>query len=252
MVGVSLKLHLGYEESRTWMQQVRAHADRVPEGALFVLPSFPLLPLAADLFVDTGIRYGAQNAHSAQRGAFTDEVSPAMLAELGCTHVEIGHAERRALFGETDAVVAAKMRAVAEVGLTPVLCVGEQQEGPLAEAIDVVRTQLDRALVEFPIAAPLIVAYEPVWAIGVDNSAPSERIAAVTGAIRESLDAARHAAVLYGGSTAAGVYRDLVRASAQPQQVPDGLFVGRAAHDVAHLLDIVEEVIGHGSTQSPH
>ncbi|WP_052328515.1 triose-phosphate isomerase family protein, partial [Saccharomonospora saliphila] len=191
LVGVSLKMYLGYEQSRAWLRQVAAHADRVPDGGLFVLPSFPLLPLAAELFPGTGVAYGAQNAHSAQRGAYTGEVSPAMLAELGCAYVEVGHAERRALFGETDAVVAAKTRAVVEAGLTPVLCVGERERTGRAEATGVVLSQLDAAVADLPATTPLVVAYEPVWAIGAEDAAPPELVTAVVGAVRDRLGGGR-------------------------------------------------------------
>jgi triosephosphate isomerase len=244
LVGVSLKLHLGYAESRDWLHRVRALTDAAGETGgveLFVLPAFPLLPLAAELFAGTPVRYGAQNAHSAQRGAYTGEVSPAMLAELGCHYLEIGHAERRALFGETDAVIAAKTRAAAEAGLTPVLCVGEERPGPATAAADRVRDQLDAALAEFPAHLPLVVAYEPVWAIGAAAAASPSHITAVTGAVRAHLTD-RPTRILYGGSAAPGLYPHLAKTADHAAQLPDGLFLGRSAHDTTHLATVLQEV----------
>jgi triosephosphate isomerase len=236
LVGVSLKLYLGYADSRRWLAAVAEQAAELAGVGLFVMPSFPLLPAAAELLAGTGVRFGAQNAHHEQRGPYTGEVSPAMIAELGADFVEVGHAERRALFGESDAVVAAKLAAVAEAGLTPVLCVGETERGDgSAGAVDTVRRQLDAGLVRYPAHAPLVVAYEPVWAIGAPQPAGPGLINAVTAAVRGHL-AGRELAVLYGGSARPGLYPEL------GPDGPDGLFVGRAAHDVHNLVRIVREV----------
>jgi triosephosphate isomerase len=242
LVGVSLKSYLGYADTEAWLAKV---ASAVPDDRLFVLPSAPALPAARRLLDGTGVRYGAQNVHY-ESGPFTGEISAAMVVELGGTLCEVGHAERRALFGETDEIVARKMTAIARAGLIPVLCVGERELGPGANAF--VRGQVRAALTGFPATAALIVAYEPVWAIGVERPADPAHVARITGLIRRELAGAGHARahVLYGGSAGTGTFTALARAAGTPDELPDGLFLGRSAHDVPRLAGITEEIFTSG------
>jgi len=243
LVGVSLKLYLGYADTEAWLAKV---ASTVADDRLFVLPSAPALPAARRLLDGTGVRYGAQNVHYAESGPFTGEISATMVAELGGTLCEVGHAERREHFGETDEIVARKMTAIARAGLTPVLCVGERDPGPGAEKF--VRGQIRAALTGFPAAAPLIVAYEPVWAIGAERPADPAHVARATALIRRELAGAgrARARVLYGGSAGTGTFTALARAAATPDELPDGLFLGRSAHDVSRLAGITEEIFTSG------
>lgn len=245
LVGISLKLYFGYAETLSWLDRLRravTEAD-VGEGRLFVLPSLPALPDARRLLSGSGIRYGAQNAYAVQRGPYTGEVSPAMVAELGATYLEVGHAERRRLFGEDDTLIAAKLRAASEAGLVPVLCVGEpERTSDPAVAGSVVRRQLAAALEDYPDHEPLVIAYEPVWAIGAERPASAAYVAEVIGAVRAELARPGATRVLYGGSAGVGTFGELVAAADGPRSAPDGLFVGRGGHDIDSLLAIVEEV----------
>lgn len=185
-------------------------------------------------------RLGAQNAHWAPEGAVTGEVSMGMVRDAGATIVEIGHAERRTGFGETDAVVAAKVAAATRAGLTPLLCVGEsRRERDAGRATAVVRAQLRAALADLRgIAVPrLLVAYEPQWAIGEGGvQATPDEVEDAARALRGSLDehpAVRSASVLYGGSVDRTNASGLARCAGV-----DGLFVGRAAWSAAGLVEL--------------
>ncbi len=175
---------------------------------LLVCPPFPYLAAIAAQLQGSRLKLGAQNVSEHEKGAFTGEVAPAMLTDIGCSHVIVGHSERRALYGESSAQVAAKFAAALEAGLTPILCVGEtieQREAGETEAV--VKEQLDAVLDTAGVAklGRAVVAYEPVWAIGTGLTATPEQAQDVHRFIRAEV-AGRDAAVaeslqiLYGGS----------------------------------------------------
>ena len=189
-------------------------ADQVDIG---VCPPFPYLEQAATLLVSSCIAIGAQNVALAQVGAFTGEVSADMLADLGCRYVIVGHSERRALFGETSAMVAKKFARVLQANLTPVLCVGEtlaQREA--GEALAVVGDQLRAVIDEVGFAAlqDSAIAYEPVWAIGTGKTASPAQAQEVHAFLRGLLEAgdegvANGMRILYGGSVSAATAQEL-------------------------------------------
>lgn len=176
-----------------------------------VCPPFPYLAQAADCLSGSQLGWGAQNLSEHGAGAYTGEVSSAMLVEFGCRYAIVGHSERRALYGETDAQVAAKFAAARAAGLVPILCVGESlAEREAGRTEDVVARQLDR-VVDASGAAALaraVLAYEPVWAIGTGRNATPEQAQGVHAYLRGRV-AARDGAVaaglriLYGGSVKA-------------------------------------------------
>lgn len=238
VIGVSLKMYFGYRDAIDWLHAVAALARTdaaIRSGAvdLFVTPSFVALPAAADAFARTRVRYGGQDVAVEDRGPFTGEVSAVELAELGCTVVEVGHAERRTLFGETDAIVAAKTAAALRNGLTPVICIGESAPRMRAAVIAECLAQLDSALTAAP-AGNVIVAYEPVWAIGAAAPADPDHIRDVCSALRTAVSTRAGSAVLYGGSAGPGLLTEL-------GQDVDGLFLGRFAHDVTALQTVLAE-----------
>ncbi|MGH3139091.1 MAG: triose-phosphate isomerase family protein, partial [Gaiellales bacterium] len=134
LVGAGLKMFLGYAETIGYLRELAASAAEFDGVEVFVLPSFPVLAAARDLLAGSAVRYGAQDAHWEESGAYTGCVSPAVLRELGCTFVEVGHAERRRLFGESDDMVARKALAAVRCGLEPIVCVGEAHESDGAAA----------------------------------------------------------------------------------------------------------------------
>ncbi len=232
MVGVSLKMYMGLDATRRWMERLRGLSPGVVE--LFVIPSFLSLHDAREILAGTGIALGAQDVFWEDAGPYTGEVSAPMLAEAGCRFVEIGHAERRRLFGETDAVVAAKLRAAVRAGLVPVLCVGEHAEGPPAAAVESCWIQFEAATRGLDPGTEMVVAWEPVWAIGAAQPASPEFIRAVAGPLRDRLAAWPSARLIYGGSAGPGLLH-------RTGGVVEGLFLGRFAHDVDALRRILAE-----------
>ncbi|MCU1411711.1 MAG: triosephosphate isomerase [Rhodoglobus sp.] len=223
-VGVSLKMYFGHSDALEWFRRVAALDTHGVE--LFVIPSFLAIPAALEVFAGTGVTVGAQDLFWEDAGAFTGEVSGAELAELGVGVVEVGHAERRRLFGETEEVVALKTAAALRNGITPVLCIGEPERSPDAAAHCI--AQLEAALAGAP-AGRVIVAYEPVWAIGAAEPAPAEYIRAVTSELKKT-----GRTVIYGGSAGPGLLTAL-------GGDVDGVFLGRFAHDVAALAAVLDE-----------
>jgi triosephosphate isomerase len=194
-----------------------------------VCPPFPYLAQVAERLRGTPLAWGAQNVSEHAQGAYTGEVSASMLAELGCRYVIVGHSERRQLFGESDARVAAKFAAVHAAGMTPILCVGEmldEREAGKTEAV--VARQL--AAVDFRDG---VLAYEPVWAIGTGRNATPEQVQAVHGFLRKKLPP--ETKILYGGSVkpqnAAAIFAMLD---------VDGGLIGGASLVAKDFLDIVK------------
>ncbi len=183
----------------------------IPEGngfSLLVCPPFPYVAAVVQAASGSAVSVGAQNVSEHEKGAFTGEVAPSMLKDLGCEYVIVGHSERRALYGETSQQVAAKFVAAQAAGLTPILCVGEtleEREAGTTEAV--VDEQLDAVLDAAGIAAfgAAVIAYEPVWAIGTGMTATPEQAQDVHRHIRGRLEARDEAVaatvqILYGGS----------------------------------------------------
>ena len=236
LVGAGLKMFLGYAETIGYLRELAASAAEFDGVSVFVLPSFPVLAAARELLAGSPVRYGAQDAHWEESGAYTGCVSPAVLRELGCTFVEVGHAERRRLFRESDDMVASKALAAVRCGLEPIVCVGEERRDDRAAAA-AVGDQVAALLEPLPADADLIVAYEPVWAIDSDAAADPghvERVAAEVA--RQAAGRAGAVRILYGGSVRPADVPGLLAAGV------DGLFVGRAAAAVSGLRAVVESV----------
>ena len=183
----------------------RARFDGVEVG---VCPPYVLLPLVAEALRASSLRWGAQDVSEHASGAYTGEVSASMLAEFGATLVIIGHSERRALYGETDELTVLKLRSAQASGLTPILCVGETlAERQAGTTEQVIARQLD-ALLSQPDAPQLldklVIAYEPVWAIGTGETATPDQAQAVHAFIRARLGGAAALRILYGGSVKPG------------------------------------------------
>lgn len=234
LVGVSLKMYMSLARARSWMTEVAALAGAIGEVELFVVPDYLAIAAAGDILGGSGVRYGGQDAFWEDTGAYTGEISAARLAEAGCVYVEVGHAERRRLFGETDEIVATKTAAIVRAGLIPVLCIGEPEAGSVGDALAFCRAQLDATISALPMEAPLVIAYEPVWAIGAAQPAGAGYIRDVARGLR-SLLTGRETRLIYGGSAGPGLFAEL-------EGSVDGLFLGRFAHDTAALATVLKEV----------
>jgi triosephosphate isomerase len=208
-----------------------------------VAPPFTALAAVSPVLRGSPVSLAAQDMHWENEGAFTGEVSPVMLRDVGCTHVIVGHSERRQHFGETDETVARKARAAFAHGLTPIICVGETlAERESDRTMEIVERQVEHALraLSADQVAAAVIAYEPVWAIGTGRNATPGQAQDVHAAIR-ALVARSHGApaaaavrILYGGS----VKPDNI-GSLMAQADVDGALVGGASLDAASFLKIV-------------
>jgi triosephosphate isomerase (TIM) len=180
-------------------QRAIATGSGAPRCDLLICPPTSLLTTVGGVLAGSGIALGAQDCHAAQSGAYTGDISPEMLADAGCSHVILGHSERRHGHGESDAVVRDKVIGAWRAGLVAILCIGETQaQREAGSASDIVSTQLAGSMPNGATADNLIVAYEPVWAIGTGLTATLEDIAAMHASVRTSIPMG--ARILYGGS----------------------------------------------------
>jgi triosephosphate isomerase len=210
-------------------------------------PPFVYIAEIAQALAGTGVLLGAQNLAAEATGAFTGEVSGPMLREVGCSHVIVGHSERRALFGETDEIVAAKFQAALAHGLEPILCVGESlEEREAGVTMDVIDRQIGAVLEAAGAGAfaAAIVAYEPVWAIGTGRTATPEQAQEVHAHIRGVFSAAdakigADLRILYGGSVKGGNAHDLFA-----MEDIDGGLVGGASLDASGFVAICAAATG--------
>ncbi len=221
---------------------LKAGVSTTSSATMLLCPPYVYLPAVRDWLRGSPIALGAQDvAAQVGTGAYTGEVSGQMLTDVGCTHVIVGHSERRALFGETDDVVAAKFKAAQAAGLVPIVCVGEtleQRESGATRAV--VERQVTAILEAAGVAAfaTAVVAYEPVWAIGTGRTATPEQAQEVHALIR-GIVAARDAtiaaglSILYGGSVKGGNARSLLAMADI-----DGGLVGGASLSAAEFLEI--------------
>ena len=185
--------------ARGLAQRAIAARGGMPACELLVCPPASLLAMVGGLVAGTGIALGGQDCHAAPKGAHTGDISPEMLADAGCSHVILGHSERRHGHGESDAVVREKILGAWRAGLVAILCVGETQvQRQAGRATDIVSAQLAGSVPNGATSDNLVVAYEPVWAIGTGLTATLEDIAAMHMTVRASIPPGTR--ILYGGS----------------------------------------------------
>jgi L-erythrulose 1-phosphate isomerase len=242
-VGTSWKMNKTLAEAREFASALAAaDAQRDPRIQRFVIPPFTVIREVKQILAGTSVKVGAQNMHWADAGAWTGEISPLMLGDCGMDLVELGHSERREHFGETDATVGLKVEAAVRHGLIPLVCIGEtmadRESGRADEVLGrEVRGALGRLSVEQR-AAPVLLAYEPVWAIG-EKGIPAtadyadQRQRAILAVAEQVLG--RRPPCLYGGSVNP---ENCVELLACPHV--DGLFIGRSAWRVEGYLDILQ------------
>jgi triosephosphate isomerase len=241
------KMNLTHLEAIALVQKIHYHLRPQDYDAVEVVVCPPFTALRSVQTLLEGDRIpmglGAQNCHYEEKGAFTGEVSPVMLARLRCSYVIVGHSERRRLFGETDETVSRKARAVLAHGMTPIVCVGETlEERDAGRTEEVVRAQVRAALggIAPDAVASLVIAYEPVWAIGTGRTAEPADANAVIGWIRRVVgemagrEAADRIRIQYGGSVTAG---NIAAIMAEPEV--DGALVGGASLDAEEFALIV-------------
>jgi triosephosphate isomerase len=237
------KMYKTPAETTHFFEKFRPLVDRTEGREIVICPPAVDLPAAVAAAQGTRIRIGAQNLFWAREGAYTGEISGPMVKSAGCTHAIVGHSERRQYFGETNETVLRKTLAALEAGLTPIVCVGELLEHRESGATDTVLTEQFRggiASLDAEQFSRIVIAYEPVWAIGTGRTATPEiaadahRVIRFQAAEKYGADAAEALRILYGGSVKPDNAKTLM---AQPEI--DGVLVGGASLDPAGFAAIV-------------
>jgi triosephosphate isomerase (TIM) len=237
------KMFKTVNETVVFVKELRSAIKDVTGVEIVVAPPFTALHAAAEAARNTNIGVAAQDLYWEKEGAFTGEVSPGMVKETGAEYAIVGHSERRRLFGETDAIVNRKVLAAIGAQLTPIVCIGETlEERERNETLAVLDRQLKDGLdgVTADQVAELVLAYEPVWAIGTGRTATAAQAGEAHAHIRTRLrqwfgaDAAERCHILYGGSVKPDNIRELI---AEPDV--DGALVGGASLDVRGFTEIV-------------
>jgi triosephosphate isomerase len=245
LVAANWKMHKTIEETERFLAEF---LPKAPESGpeVVVCPPFPSLKTAIELCLQSRVRVAAQNMHEEGEGAFTGEVSAPMLLELGVHGVILGHSERRQHFGESDEALCRKVPAALRSGLEPILCVGEnesQRDSDETQGILTRQIEADLADVEDDRLADVVIAYEPIWAIGTGRTATPEQaqeaIALIRGLVESrSSEAAAAIRILYGGSVKPDNAAELIS-----QADVDGALVGGASLDPDDFAAIVEAAV---------
>ena len=242
LIAGNWKMHKTDAEARAFMASLQPLVGAAANVDIAVCPPFTALAACVEVAAGTGLLVYAQNMHEAESGAYTGEVSAGMLVELGVDGVLLGHSERRQLFGETDEALQRKVPAALEAGLTPVLCVGEtESERDAGDMQRKLRHQVQEGLHDVPDErlAEIVIAYEPVWAIGTGKVATPEQAQEACDFVRalvsdRSKEAAEAIRVLYGGSMKPGNAAELL---ALPDI--DGGLIGGASLEADQFAEIV-------------
>ena len=242
MIAGNWKMNTTVNEAVKLVGEMRPLLDPIGNVEKVACPPFVSLTAVREILKGSSVKLGAQNMHFEDKGAFTGEISPLMLTGL-CEYVILGHSERRQYFGETNEIINKKVRAALKAGLKPILCVGEslaQYEAGKTEAV--VTDHVSGSLKEIPASNNLVIAYEPVWAIGTGKAATSEQANKIIGIVRKIVvklygDAfAQNLRILYGGSVTADNITELMN---QPEI--DGGLVGGASLKVDVFSSIVKQ-----------
>ena len=239
------KMNMTQAEAILLVEQIKEALVQLSlDKEVVVCPPFTALTTVLDLVDETDIQVGAQNMYYADNGAYTGEVAPPMLAEIGCNYVILGHSERRQYFGETDELINKKLKAAFSHAITPILCVGESlEQRETNETKRFIYTQLEKGLKDIKAdeVARMVIAYEPIWAIGTGKTATAVQAGEVCTAIREKIahmyneETADFVRIQYGGSV-----KGDNAASILDQKDIDGALVGGAALKADEFISIIK------------
>jgi triosephosphate isomerase len=241
------KMYMTLPETRALLDSIVGAASDFHSAQVIVIPPFTALAEASRRLADSPIALGAQNLFWEDKGAFTGEISAPLLVDIGCRYVVVGHSERRQLFGETDDTVNRRLRAALRSGLVPILCIGETlEERDAGRTLARVRTQIQGALEGIPPEdfRKIVLAYEPVWAIGTGRTATPGQAEDVHAGLRQKIaenygkDAAAYAIIVYGGSVKPANSFALLR-----EKNIDGFLVGGASLEAESFISIVKEAL---------
>lgn len=242
LIAGNWKMHKTIQEARNFALGLQEKVHDVTEMDMVICAPFTNLYALKEELEESIIHIGAQNMYFESKGAYTGEISPLMLQDLACTYVIIGHSERREYFKEDDELIARKVKAALENGLTPILCVGENlalRDG--GKALGFVRGQVEKDLIDLAPAdlSKVVIAYEPIWAIGTGKTASAQDAQEMCSAIRSTLSGiagtvAQEIRILYGGSVKSSNIAELM---AQPDI--DGALVGGASLEVQEFVQLI-------------
>ncbi|MFJ5846422.1 triose-phosphate isomerase [Streptomyces sp. NPDC092903] len=238
LTGTNTKTVIAPRDFPNWLAELRAQEDVLAPAGFFVLVPTLMLSMTRDALRGTGIAYGSQDCAAEPEG-ITGETPAAHLAEFGCAYAMIGHHQRRQSLEEDDNTAARKATRAAEAGLTPVLCTGETERGTPADAAETVTAQVRPVLEQVPVAVPLVVLYEPLWASREHRAADAEHVAVVQ-RVLDALSTGRPGPVriLYGGAVAPGTWQAMRQGTGL-----DGLALGRAGIDATARRTVIEEIL---------
>ncbi|KAF2864429.1 triosephosphate isomerase 2 [Piedraia hortae CBS 480.64] len=241
LLAVSTKMYFDLEKTKHYTNTLTSlHPKNIH---LLLVPDFLSLPSVIATAKGSQVMIGAQNCSDQDFGAYTGEVSPRNLAQMGVEYVEVGHAERRKLFGETDELIGKKVAAVVRNGMIPLICIGETSQSSILSqavgmAVEECRAQVQAALKLIDDDQDVVFAYEPVWAIGADKPAGADHIVMVGQNLKDLVKGRKgRVGFLYGGSAGPGTWESV-------KDGVDGLFLGRFAHDENNLKKVVQEMGG--------
>ncbi len=242
LIAGNWKMNTTLMEAVDLVNEMKEPLDRINGVDKIVCPPFISIAVISEILMDSSIKVGAQNMYFKEKGAFTGEISPAMLIDI-CEYVIIGHSERRQYFNETDETVNKKGRAALDAGLKPIICVGENlEQNKAGETEKIVTGQLKRALDDISYSHAIVIAYEPIWAIGTGKAATGTDANTTIKIIRNTIAdiyngrAAQDMRILYGGSVTAANIGEFIR---QPEI--DGGLVGGASLKSAEFISMVEQ-----------
>jgi len=245
LIAGNWKMNKTATEAAALVTEIKRDVFDIDNVDILVCPPFTALAVVGDVVRDSNVSLGAQNMYFEDKGAYTGEISTAMLKDCGCTHVIIGHSERRTIFNESDETINKKVKKALEADLIPILCIGEKlEEREANKTFEVITNQLegDLAGIDSDNIKKIIIAYEPVWAIGTGKTATSEQAqeahAFIRNLIKEKYDSvvADGIIILYGGSMKPANVEELV---SQPDV--DGGLIGGASLEAASFVELVKK-----------
>ena len=242
LIAGNWKMNTTLMEAVDLVNEMKEPLDRINGVDKVVCPPFISIAVISEILMDSSVKVGAQNMYFKEKGAFTGEISPAMLIDI-CEYVIIGHSERRQYFNETDETVNKKGRAALDAGLKPIICVGENlEQNKAGETEKIVTGQLKRALDDISYSPAIVIAYEPIWAIGTGKAATGTDANTTIKIIRNTIAdiyngrAAQDMRILYGGSVTAANIGEFIN---QPEI--DGGLVGGASLKAKEFISMVEQ-----------
>jgi triosephosphate isomerase len=242
LIAGNWKMNKKPSEAKEFALQLKQSLDAKANVEVLICPPFTALTEVAQIIKGSEIKLGAQNMHWETKGAYTGEISGEFLLDLGCQYVILGHSERRQLFSETDEIINKKLITALKLGLRPVFCIGEQlSERESNQTFDIIKKQLNNGLKNVTKIENIVIAYEPIWAIGTGRTATPEQAKEVHSYIRENIaqkfgqESINNLRIVYGGSVTPENIDSLMA-----QEGIDGVLVGGASLKLESILRIID------------